>query len=64
MLHARKWARVGGWVGGQCAQQPFFEHAKALAEYAHKYLHPEHEPSFVLPTYFLFNRIVEVLKEF
>jgi len=51
-------------VGGQCAQQPFFEHAKALAEYAHKYLHPEHEPSFVLPTYFLFNRIVEVLKEF
>ena len=40
VLHARKWARVGGWVGGQCAQQPFFEHAKALAEYAHKYLHP------------------------
>ena len=62
-------AQVGacGWLGGWAvrAAAVFFKSMRKLWQSTPTSTStPEHEPSFVLPTYFLFNRIVEVLKEF
>ena len=54
---------VVGWVGSAPSSR-FLSMRKLWESTPTSTSTPEHEPSFVLPTYFLFNRIVEVLKDF
>ena len=53
---------VVGWVGS--APSRFLSIRKLFQSMPTSTSTPEHEPGFVSLTYFLFNRIVEVLKEF